>query len=161
MEIGIGDSQASLKVYIANRPPLPEFELLKDLRPLSAGEIAAIVCATGNHWRKIFNLYAKLVFELGGTSQPSWQGYRDNCLLQADSGQALLFSEPELGQGDTVHIVAGYSHAEALDLGDGLEAVGSGFRVDGERRLVISPYFDYRQLSNAKLAELVGLVKAL
>ena len=62
--IGLGVQEAALQVYIANRPPLPEYEMLSKLQPMQPGDIARIAAETGNHWRKIFNVYAKLVFAL-------------------------------------------------------------------------------------------------
>ena len=157
--IGIGDINAPLNVYIANRPPLPEFAALTDTQALLPGELAAIVAQTGNHWRKIFNIYAKLAFAL----QPvagcvSWQQYRDSYLLQQGVGQALLFSAPPENLNGAVHIVSGRSYAGTLAL-PRLQWLDRDFAAG--QQLIVCPYFDYRQLSNIKLERLVELVNAL
>ncbi|WP_411266875.1 DUF6942 family protein [Colwellia sp. C1TZA3] len=47
-----------------NCPPLPYYQNLTSVKALVADEIAHITDETGNHWRKTFNVYAKLLFEL-------------------------------------------------------------------------------------------------
>ena len=168
-QVGIGDLNAPLKVYIANRPPLPEFAALTAMQPLVPGELAAVVTQTGNHWRKIFNIYAKLAFAL----QPmagctSWQQYRDRYLLQQGAGQALLFSPPPQdlfsGKVGAVHIIAGRTYAALLfeslpgSLPE-LQWLDKDFAIG--QQLIVCPYFDYRQLSNIKLERLVGLASPL
>ena len=59
VKIGIGDLQCKLAVYIGNRPPLQEYQLRETLMPAVQGELARIGHETGNHWRKIINIYAK------------------------------------------------------------------------------------------------------
>ena len=160
-EIGLGCRDYQLAVYIANRPALKAFEELNQLRPLLAGELANVVSATGNHWRKIFNLYAKLAHQLSPQQFDSWQDYRDQQLLKAQSREALLFSQPDLSRSDCVHIVSGKGYGEILCQGLPLLAVDPDFQICESRRLIVSPYFDYRQLSNLKLERLCQLVTGL
>lgn len=61
-----------------------------------ADEIADIADETSTHWRKIFNVYAKLLFELSPEKFTCWQDLRDSLLLQAESNHCLLFSAPDL-----------------------------------------------------------------
>lgn len=102
---GLGVNHARINVYIANRPNYQDLTLLNAMRPLSTGDIEAINRQCGNGWRKVFNVYAKLVFAwrsadpalhacLPGADCASWQAYRDTVLLQKDSQTALLFSPP-------------------------------------------------------------------
>ncbi|PKM18126.1 MAG: hypothetical protein CVV11_18730 [Gammaproteobacteria bacterium HGW-Gammaproteobacteria-15] len=168
---GFGDSAAGIRVYIANRPPMAEYADLVTMQPLHSGEIELINRACGNGWRKVFNVYAKLLFALD-TKQfaftqhaGSWQQYRDHYLLQAGSNTALVFGTPDLQPAkEVVHIIAGRTYAKAL-LENGLEAqlswLNNEFAVDKHHRLLVCPYFDYRQLNNEKLAFLARLVKAL
>lgn len=168
---GFGDATATIRVYIANRPPMAEYAYLTAVQPLHSGEIELINRACGNGWRKVFNVYAKLLFALD-TSQfaftqqaSSWQQYRDRHLLQAGSQTALLFSAPQLqSASSSVHIIAGRTHAKAL-LDAGLPAQLSWltheFAIDNHHRVIVCPYFDYRQLNNEKLAYLAQLIRML
>ena len=113
----------------------------------------------------MFNVYAKLLFALNTQQAASWQQYRDRQLLQAGSQTALLFSVPELTPAEkTVHIIAGRTHAKTL-LEAGLPAqlhwLSNEFAIDQHNRLLVCPYFDYRQLNNEKLVYLAQLIKAL
>ncbi len=98
----LGDDQFTFAVYIANQPKMPEYESLKYIAPLQRGDIDSIGKACGNGWRKVFNVYAKLLYALDTTHfnfsimAPTWQQYRDQFLLQAHSDTALIFSPPEL-----------------------------------------------------------------
>jgi len=168
---GFGDTAAGIRVYIANRPPMAEYADLVTMQPLHSGEIELINRACGNGWRKVFNVYAKLLFALDAKQfafaqqADSWQQYRDQYLLQAGSNTALIFSKPELqAYIKTVHIIAGRTHAKTL-LEAGLPAqltwLNNEFAVDKHHRLLVCPYFDYRQLNNEKLAYLAQLIKAL
>lgn len=157
---GLGDSAALLCVYIVNRPPLDEYEQLADLRPLINGEVANITQQTGNHWRKIFNVYAKLGFALHDEGYSSWQAYRDGFLLQVGSKQALLFSSPDLSM-PGLHLITGKTYAQSCSLNANLTELDSSFQIDRDRALLVAPYFDYRQLSNEKIVRLVTLIREL
>ncbi len=157
---GLGDREYKLAIYIANRPPLTPYESLNRVKPLEQEEVKLIVEQTGNHWRKIFNLYAKLGFLLDSCQQASWQEYRDNHLLQAGSRQALLFSPPEPDL-DCLHIVAGKQHAVQLGVFADLIWLDEYFAVHKEHRLIVCPYLDYRQLSNTRLDQLLKIVYSL
>jgi len=39
--------------------------------------------------------------------------------------------------------------------------VDNDFSVNREQRIIVAPYFDYRQLSNKKLEVLMGLITGL
>jgi hypothetical protein len=168
--VGVGCENAWLNVYTANRPPLDAYQQLHHTRPMAAGEIAFIAQETGNHWRKIFNVYAKLVFDLIDTQMPTWQIYRDRQLLQQNSGTALWFSSPfnvknELspraaGQPKTIKLISGRQYAESLGLPE-MEAIDRDFSINREQALIVVPYFDYRQLSNLKLGTLRSLIHTL
>jgi len=168
---GFGDADAQVNVYIGNRPPMAEYADLAAVEPLQSGEIELINRACGNGWRKVFNVYAKLLFALDAkqfsfTAQAkSWQLFRDQYLLQAQSNTALWFSAPLLdGCRQKIHIIAGRTYAKAM-LEAGLSAqlnwLNNEFAVDSYHRLVVCPYFDYRQLNNEKLLFLAQLIKEL
>jgi len=162
---GLGNMNAEFTVYIANRPPLDKYLSLRSVKALQQGDIELIVNQTGNHWRKIFNVYAKLGFSLNSQGYETWQRYRDDFLLTKQSKQALLFSPPDLDTFSVdekgVYIITGRTYAQSLSLGDGLMAINADFQVDANKRLVVAPYFDYRQLNNEKLAGLSVLIQQL
>lgn len=168
---GFGDNAAVIRVYVQRPPPMAEYAALSGVQPMQTGEIELINRACGNGWRKLFNVYAKLLFELDrqqfafSRQASSWQQYRDQQLLQAGSQTALLFSVPELTPAEkTVHIIAGRTRAKTV-LEVGLPAqlhwLNNEFAIDQHNRLLVCPYFDYRQLNNEKLVYLAQLIKAL
>ena len=161
---GLGSQNAELVFYIKNRPPLAAYQSLCEVKPLQQGEIAHICHETGNHWRKIFNVYAKLLFELAPTKFSNWQQLRDNSLLQANSAHCLLFSPPDftsLEASKKLHIILGKGYAEQLNLCDDSTWLSNDFAINEKLRVIICPYFDYRQLSNIKITQLAGLIHQL
>ena len=158
--IGLGQENATIAVFIGNWPPLPEYQQLKSLRPLQPEELTQRVMHCGNHWRKIFNCYAKLVFSLHNEGFTCWQDYRDMQLLQLGSPLQLRFDR-DLTPTSGVNIICGRRHAESFKLPQNLCWLDAGFAIDVDSRLIVSPYFDYRQLSNLKLAYLGRLIKSL
>ena len=160
-----------IKVYTANRPPLNDYSTVEVLNDMRKGEVKYIADETGNHWRKVFNVYAKFIFALAGKANNSkvlafktWQGYRDECLLQKDSETELVFDSFALQQGmnqldgQSIRIVMGKGYAEVLLSGMGLNWLDADFAVSERRRVIVCPYFDYRQLSNVKIERLVNIV---
>jgi len=159
--VGFGSYSAKIKVYFQNRPPLTQYQQLEKLKSLDSGEAAHIANETGNHWRKIFNCYAKFLHELNPKSADSWQEYRDQNLLQKHANEQLLFSVPDLTVQNSLHIVAGRTYFRSLKLDLKVEWVDQSFAVDLSNQLIVSPYFDYRQLSNQRISQLVTLVNQL
>ena len=171
---GLGDAQARLRVYVAKAPPMDEFAGLDSCMALLPGQIDQIYQHCGNGWRKVFNVYAKLVWALPTPWQPdlqgaaSWRQWRDRVLLQAGSDTALLFGQVGFAAEDTtLHIIAGRQHARDLlaagllpeSLTGGLVWLDDEFAVAKRLRLLVCPYLDYRQLSDAKITRLVQLVR--
>lgn len=173
---GLGDAQYRIAACIDKRPAFMHLDELSGFQGLVDGEIAAIGQACGNGWRKVFNVYSKLIYALPAALQPSlagcssWQQYRDNRLLQPGSSTALLFgvatalavcATPPRQQ---VRLIAGRQHARQL-IGAGaplqLVWLDSEFAIDVAQRLVVCPYLDYRQLSDEKIRRLVNLLQRL
>ncbi len=163
INIGFGDTDFSFAVYIANKPNMLEYQGLCEVTPLVEGEINAINQTCGNGWRKVFNVYAKLLYSLDkqyynfSTYAATWQDYRDKYLLQAQSKTALLFSAPQLiPNKEIVHalINSGKLVANLVWLDD-------EFAIDSTNKLIVCPYFDYRQLSNIKIEYLAYLLQSL
>ncbi|PKG39828.1 hypothetical protein CXF74_06585 [Psychromonas sp. Urea-02u-13] len=171
-------------VYIANKPNMPEYRHCNSVQAMTSGEITAIGLACGNGWRKVFNVYSKLLYALDAndfsfkTLAPTWQTYRDDFLLQQGSATALLFSAPLLlkelskelskesqANSHCIHIISGKTYAKTLIdsglLNVSLIWIDEYFAIDVQKRLIVCPYFDYRQLSNQKIEQLAKLMSGL
>jgi hypothetical protein len=169
--LGLGDNVFDVAVYVAKAPPMPFFDTLENQAPVIDGQINAINQHCGNGWRKVFNVYAKVLFALPSEhysfakKAPTWQHYRDEFLLQKNSKTALLFSAPTLGIANQLHIIAGRTHAKSLLQQGKLQAqfdwLDEEFAIDKRNCIIVCPYFDYRQLSNIKIARLSDLVAQL
>jgi len=170
--IGLGCTNFTIAVYIGNIPNMFEYQQLTQLSPLTSNEIAAINNACGNGWRKVFNVYAKLLYALDNNdfnysqSASSWQKYRDSFLLQPRSQTALLFSAPQLSKKtESVHIISGKTYAKHLLTTEQIHAnfiwLDEEFAIDKTQNLIVCPYFDYRQLSNVKIEKLAYLLSEL
>jgi hypothetical protein len=170
--VGFGDNNFNFAVYIANKPKMLEYQNLSDVMPLVEGEIEVINKSCGNGWRKVFNVYAKLLYTLNvelfdfSKRAATWQSYRDNYLLQENNKIALLFSTPQLNSSNKIiHIICGKGHAKALIDSGGLAVnlvwLDEEFAIDKRNKLVVCPYFDYRQLSNIKIERLASLLEIL
>jgi hypothetical protein len=167
--IGLGCSSFTIAVYIGNKPSMLEYQQLSCLSPLTLGEIEIVNQACGNGWRKVFNVYAKLLYALNkekfaySTLAPTWQKYRERFLLQQGSQTALLFSPPQLTTTKhTLHIICGKTYAKHLLATNQLNAsftwLDEQFAIDKAKNLIVCPYFDYRQLSNANIKKLAFLL---
>jgi len=161
---GLGSDASSVNFYIANRPPIDDYPTMKELRSLAIGELDHIVKHTSNHWRKAFNVYAKLLFDWyqlqNRTDLPeTWQAYRDCVLFQSHSQEALLFSPPQFDRHSAnLHIIAGKTYAGNLNLPP-LIWLNTHFAINKEYRLIVAPYPDYRQLSNERISYLIELMR--
>lgn len=169
---GLGCANFTFAVYLANTPNMLEYQGISSVNSLVSGEVNAIGQACGNGWRKVFNVYAKLLYALNPTDfyfaqkAPTWQQYRDGYLLQAGSATALLFSPPEFDSNtQTIHIICGRTYAKNLLAAGKLQAnliwLDDEFAIDVKHRLVVCPYFDYRQLSNIKIERLSAMLSEL
>ncbi|ROS04805.1 hypothetical protein EDC56_0318 [Sinobacterium caligoides] len=153
-----GDKTADIRLYIANAPKI---DLCKDghsLRAISPNEITNIVSLTGNHWRKIFNIYAKLLYQLDSQHFDSWQDLRERQLLQQGSRQQLFCAHKKLQPYAKLEIVCGKQYARQLIDDAQLNWLDNDFAQHKQRPLIVTPYFDYRQLSNTKIEYLSQLI---
>jgi hypothetical protein len=166
-ELGFGNAQGSIKVYIEHRPPMEEFAELNRVLPIDRHTIERINQAGGNHWRKIFNVLAKLMHGLSPSGCFNWQEYRDKRLLTTQDNLCLLFNKPTLlkssllASQDAVKIIAGKGYAQRCVSAQLWQWVSPRFAVIPEQRLIVSPYLDYRQLSNERLAHLQQLIAVM
>jgi hypothetical protein len=143
--VGLGILDAKIIFYIRNCPPLAHYQNLTRVKALVANEIADISRETSNHWRKIFNVYAKLLFKISPEQFTSWQHLRDSLLLQAESDHCLLFSAPDLlsaKPSQKLHIILGKGYAEQLGLCNGCIWLSHDFAINIDLGVIICPYFD-------------------
>ncbi|WP_258546921.1 DUF6942 family protein [Psychromonas sp. B3M02] len=177
--IGLGDINFTFAVYIQNQPNMEQWQGVTTVVPLQETDIEAIGRACGNGWRKVFNVYAKVLYALDNNDfqfsqlAATWQAYRDEYLLQENSATALLFSAPALNlveaEADkskrTVHIICGRTYAKQLlnseQLNTELLWLDEEFAINFEQHIIVCPYFDYRQLSNIKIQRLARLLSQL
>lgn len=128
----LGAARPGLMLYLPHRP----MGMVPD--------VGALVAANSNHWRKILNLLAKVACPVAD----DWRRYRDQVLFQET---ALCFA-PVLAQGPCWHWIGG---KENLLRFTGLRHRARPLHgapeiaVDPQKRLLLTPYLDYRQLSNA------------
>lgn len=164
---GLGDEDALLKVYIANRPAFDFHGSVDGFCAVKKGDIYACGQACGNGWRKVFNVYAKLVYAaalpiFGSTEYACWQDYRDKKLLQSGARTSLMFAAPTLkAQTFDIHVVMGRTYAKTLSFANDLQWLDDEFAINQKLRVIVCPYFDYRQLSNIKIVRLVELIRSL
>lgn len=166
-----------IKVYLSNRPALAGFDAMDGLSGLQKGDIEKIVKGTGNHWRKVFNVYAKFMFALAVRVEStkiagfsSWQQYRDALLLQQADETALLFYPHEQHKREhlmssltkietgNLRIIMGKSFSSELFDSSSIHWFDNDFAFDSRADLWVCPYFDYRQLSNLKIERFIGLI---
>jgi len=150
---GLGAENAQLTVYIENTPPIEQYQQLNHIQPLTYQDIVNINQLAGNGWRKVFNVYAKFLFELCPNlldSFKSWQGFREAALLHQHANHNLLMSLPQerftrrLSHANNIHIVAGKGYAERLGIAANCHWITPHFAIDKEKHLIVCPYFDYR-----------------
>ena len=170
--IGFGCPNHNFAIYIANKPNMLEYKALNSILPITQGEIYDIGQSCGNGWRKVFNVYAKLLFELDKKdfdyckNSITWQKYRDDYLLQYKSQTALLFSPPALGKDqNTLHIICGKTYTKELINSGKLKVqltwLDDEFAIDEINKLIVCPYLDYRQLSNIKIERLANMLSEM
>lgn len=140
-DLRLGSAKPRLSIYI---PHLPE--ALDACR--ASDSISTLLENNSNHWRKIVTLAAKVA-----APDPDWRRFRDQQFLQQ---VALVFSstlEPTPGW----HWIGGRENQSRFGLNQpevpALESTDDLFLIP-DRKLLLTPYPDYRQLSNQKVAKI-------
>lgn len=169
--IGFGVPDAVIAVYVENKPPITGYQQLDSFMCLKSGEIDFINQQAGNGWRKQFNVFAKLISALNHPAYKAseisrWQHYRDQHLLQSTGLEAYLFSVPNLTHSQfKIHLIAGRTYAKSLLNGPltnvNLIWLDKEFAIDPKYKLIVCPFFDYRQLSNVKIDRLRELIRRI
>ena len=133
----LGVQGADVVLYIANHPVRPKRRL--DSEVLSIPELIAF---NGNHWRKIFTIFSKLM-----SPNENWREYRDSYLLTEK--EAICFTG-KLQKNAQVHIISGKSCWEWMGFDmDEFTPLDPQQRLWVRGNILCSPYFDYRQFPNA------------
>jgi hypothetical protein len=150
-------SRSKIILYLPNRPELDEYSSSLVLSALGKGKVQDIIEQTGNHWRKIFSIYAKIAFIENSLGAKNWQEYRDHLLLSKKSQTKICFTK-KLRPAD-IHIISGQSHAECFDfdLSQFIDLDSDG-KIKYFNNIYLVPYFDYRQLPNELLAKLIDVI---
>ncbi|OKY26942.1 hypothetical protein BI291_10985 [Thalassotalea sp. PP2-459] len=165
---GLGNKNAAINVYVESTPNIDKYLEQTTCRFMDMNEINAIGQQAGNGWRKVFNVYAKFIYELStdeARSFENWQQFRDKQLLQVGSSLCLWLScsaeqlKRNINKSDAIHIVMGKGYAKKLSLTERCFWLSEDFAIKSEQQLIICPYFDYRQLTNEKITYLCQLLK--
>ncbi|ASK68954.1 hypothetical protein CF168_08730 [Shewanella bicestrii] len=165
----IGPAAATYAFYLPNPPLMPE-----DWHWSQDNAIAELIALNGNHWRKIFTIMAKIC-----APSEDWRDYRDNQLLKQQ--QMLLTGANALSPHANIHIVCGQAAATALGIAANSNITTNTLQTNAQRTpelqlmqdsqaklqdvtvmlqaqspysscVLLTPYLDYRQYSNALIA---------
>ena len=137
----LGTPQPTLTLYLPHRP-----EGLAEL--IDAPDAGRLMENNSNHWRKIVTLLAKVA-----SPQEDWRSFRDDALF---AHTALCFT-PHLEDVPGWHWIGGKDNLQRFNV-EGLNAKrlrgAPEVALDAEKQVLLTPYPDYRQLSNATVAEI-------
>ena len=163
MYAGLGNPKAKFNVFLENSLPLSPYSTASEVIPVSPGELSAIGQQTSNHWRKVFNVYAKLLQALYPEEIIRWQDYRDDTMLGITSNQSLIYSPvnfQSLPQ-DSINIIMGKTYATKQGIASHCYWDTPDFAVNKSKQIIICPYFDYRQLTNEKIKRLAYYIQLI
>ncbi|TCK08782.1 DUF6942 family protein [Marinobacterium mangrovicola] len=135
----LGTPAPRLSVYIPHEPASID-ACIADTR------ITTLLAQNSNHWRKIVNLAAKVA-----SPDDDWRSFRDAYFFN----QVALVFAPELEQTDGWHWIGGKENQTRFGMtnlsASPLPGTDDLFVIP-EQKLLLTPYPDYRQLSNQKVA---------
>ncbi len=138
----LGASHPRLVLYLPHRP--------NNLAQLvDAPSAQALVAANSNHWRKIVTLLAKIA----SPAADDWRRFRDEELFR----QTALCFAPRLTATVGWHWIGGKDNLERFgDLHHDAQplADSADIFIDPDMRLLLTPYPDYRQLSNVLVSNI-------
>ena len=137
----LGPPRSALVLYLPHRP-----QGLDEL--IQAPDAQQLIENNSNHWRKIVTLLAKVA-----SPHEEWRNFRDDALF----AHAALCFAPRLADGPGWHWIGGKENLQRFNI-EGLNAKplrgAPEVALDYEKRVLLTPYPDYRQLSNATVAEI-------
>lgn len=166
---GIGAKRPALILYLPHRPEAIVLSGTGEYGSVNSLGVRTFLADCDNHWRKIFNCYAKIAFALFGRDFLTWQDYRDNRLLTEQSLELMVFPDSKgslrehtLGS-SRISIISGIATARKMSLDFETWKLLRGFYLKEHPKnghtTILTPYFDYRQLSNQKIETLLQLLK--
>ena len=144
--IKLGANSPKIVLYLNNTPVWPSSNKL---------DVPALVEVNGNHWRKIFTIFAKLV------TDEDWRSYRDYQLLKQN--ELICFTQNIEPQA-SVHIFSGKEcwkrferKVTEITNTQSYESIAEEkvtYKVSSCGDLYLfTPYFDSRQFPNALIAQ--------
>ena len=157
----LGEAHAALTVCVEHQPRWPEPAFASGRSTLYPGELAKLVDANSNHWRKIFNVYAKLLYALRPDAATDWRALREQQLFQPGQQHGLRMGSTlaeEVNQRAGLSLIAGKQYANALGLLNQATSLAPGIFLHDDRACLITPYFDYRALSDANITRLAQII---
>ncbi len=139
----LGSPSPDIILYLPNPPLMPASG--------HALDVVELINLNGNHWRKIFTIFAKL-----SAPDDDWRRYRDSELLTRK--EAICFDDSLIAR-NARHIVAGKASWVRLGLDqDNFHPLDDQQRSWQHKNVFLTPYLDYRQFPNALIAQLKPLL---
>ncbi|WP_237067631.1 DUF6942 family protein [Microbulbifer guangxiensis] len=138
----LGAAKPRLVLYLPHRP-----NQLAEL--VGAPTSRELIDANSNHWRKIVTLLAKVA----SPTADEWRRFRDEQLLR----QTALCFEPRLIDSDCWHWIGGKDNLQRFgSMRHSAQPLAdcSCVSIDPQRRLLLTPYPDYRQLNNTVVSHI-------
>lgn len=135
----IGTATPRLVLYLPHKPNALE-ELLRQ------PDATTLIRNNSNHWRKIVTLLAKI----GSLELEDWRSFRDKTLF----GRCAICFSASLAdtKSETWHWIGGKENLQRFEI-HGLHTEPlqetTEVSIDIKKRILLTPYPDYRQLNNA------------
>ena len=135
--------------------PHPRMTLYLPHRPngmaqlVEAPSAQALTAANSNHWRKIVTLLAKIA----SPDAEVWRHFRDGELFR----QTALCFAPRLNNKASWHWIGGKDNLQRFgELQHRAQPLAGSpdILIDPDKHLLLTPYPDYRQLSNALVSQI-------
>ncbi|GAA5525231.1 hypothetical protein Maes01_01796 [Microbulbifer aestuariivivens] len=138
----LGAAEPRLTLYLPHRPN-------GLARLVTAPDSQQLMAANSNHWRKIVTLLAKIT----SPGADDWRRFRDERLFT----QTALCFAPALSDSPGWHWIGGgenLARFTALDHRARPLSACPSVAIDPAKRLLLTPYPDYRQLSNSVVSHI-------
>ncbi|BCE00968.1 DUF6942 family protein [Marinicellulosiphila megalodicopiae] len=158
---GFGATDGTFTVYCANTPSTTALDPHK-ITPICYQDIEQINSDNGNGWRKIFNVYAKILFEINSMTFKDWQSLRNEYLLQTHCAHSLILNPIDITKTQNVQLIMGKGFALSFFDEPDIQWITpkiAHVKLADYPNTFITPYFDYRQFNNADITEFANIIK--